>query len=121
MQHYRYYLIWSMPSLRFLDYERVRAIDRTQAKELFGTAQEPTELAAKIRGTKSKTVDSNMVNGRSSTSKKTFRAVLSESEKKRLQELLQNAKTMAEIDRIEKDLAEGRIPHGVADMDRMTT
>lgn len=82
---------------------------------------EPTELAAKLRGVKSRRFEAGKVNGQVGAGGKTFRAVLSESEKKRVQELLQNAKSMAEIDRIEKDLAEGRIPHGVADADRMVS
>lgn len=116
-------MIWSIPSLRFLDYRRVKASERDEATELFGSIQEPTELAIRIKGVQSKTVDTAMTNGRSATtsSGKLFRAVLSDSEKKRVQEMLQNAKSMAEIDRIEKDLAEGRIPKGAADADRAGT
>lgn len=117
-------MIWSIPSLRFLDYRRVRELERSEAKELFGTFNEPTELVAKIRGVKSKTFDAAAtVNGRvaSGSGGKSFRAVLSETEKKRVQEMLQNAKSMAEIDRIEKDLAEGRVPRGAADAERMNT
>lgn len=117
-------MIWSIPSLRFLDYERVRDQERQGAKELFGTFEEPTELAAKIRGVKSKTFDANSAtNGKSGPTSggKAFRAVLSDNEKKRVQKLLQNAKSMAEIDRIEKDLAEGRVPRGAADADRLTS
>lgn len=123
LQHYRLYLIWSIPSLRFLDYQRVRDVERTQAKELFGTLEAPTELATRIRGVKSKTFDAGVtMNGKAATGGsggKSFRAVLTESEKKRVQQMLQNAKSMAEIDRIEKDLAEGRVPRGAADNDRM--
>lgn len=116
-------MIWSIASLRYLDYNRVRDAERDAATELFGTAAEPTELAAKIRGVKSRVVDGAATNGRVPQREgggKAFRAVLSESEKKRVQEMLQNAKSMAEIDRIEKDLAEGRIPKGAADADRVT-
>lgn len=114
-------MIWSFSNLRFLDYQKVREVERTQANELFGTAEEPTELAAKIRGVKSRTFDAGKVNGQSGAGGKTFRAVLSDTERKRVQELLQNAKSMAEIDRIEKDLSEGRVPPGVADADRMVS
>lgn len=118
-------MIWSIPSLRYLDYRRVRDSEREAATELFGTVAEPTELVGKIRGVKSKIADSGVAtNGRVAQRDgggKAFRAVLSETEKKRVQEMLQNAKSMAEIDRIEKDLAEGRIPKGAADADRMTS
>lgn len=116
-------MIWSIPSLRFLDYQRVREVEREQAQELFGTLEEPNELATKIRGVKSKTFDvgGTTTNGKTAGGGgggKSFRAVLTESEKKRVQQMLQNAKSMAEIDRIEKDLAEGRVPRGAADADR---
>lgn len=123
-QHYKLYIIWSIPSLRFLDYQRVRDLERDEAKELFGTIKEPSELALKVRGVKSKAVDAGAAtNGRapSASSGKAFRAVLTDKEKKRVQEMLQNAKSMAEIDRIEKDLAEGRVPRGAADADRMVS
>ncbi len=123
-QHYRLYMIWSIPSLRFLDYQRVRDLERKEGKELFGTLTEPSELALKIRGVKSKTFDTSAAtNGRVPTNSggKAFRAVLTDTEKKRVQQMLQNAKSMAEIDRIEKDLAEGRVPKGAADVDRMAS
>lgn len=119
-------MIWAIPSLRYLDYERVRDLERKEAKELFGTLAEPSELALSIRGVKSRAVDAGVTtNGRVQSSGggsgKAFRAVLTDSEKKRVQEMLQNAKSMAEIDRIEKDLAEGRVPRGAADTDRMAS
>jgi len=124
LQHYKLYMIWSIPSLRFLDYQRVRDLERDEAKELFGTLKEPSELALKVRGVKTKTFDAGATtNGRvpTATGGKAFRAVLTDTEKKRVQEMLQNAKSMAEIDRIEKDLAEGRVPRGAADADRMVS
>lgn len=123
-EHYRSYMIWSIPSLRFLDYRRIRDVERNEAKELFGTINEPTPLAAQVRGVKRKTFDASIAtNSRvpAGSGGKAFRAVLTETEKMRVQELLQNAKSMAEIDRIEKDLAEGRIPKGAADADRMAS
>lgn len=103
-------------------------MERTQANELFGTAEEPSELAAKIGGVKSKTFEAGATtNGKVGGGSgeggggKSFRAVLTDSERKRVQQMLQNAKSMAEIDRIEKDLAEGRVPKGAADVDRTNT
>jgi len=119
-EHYRLYLIWLIPSLRFLDFQKVRDVERTQASELFGTAEEPSELAAKIKGVKSRTFDVSgpSVNGRAAAGDKAVRTQLTDSEKKRVQEMIKNAKSFAEITRIEKDLAEGRIPAGAADADR---
>lgn len=41
---------------------------------------------------------------------KTYRVKLTEKEKKRVEKLIRNAKSLQEIARLEKDLAEGRIP-----------
>lgn len=101
----------------------MREAEREQARELFGTADAPTELAAKIKGVKSRTFDvaGTGVNGKAEGARKGVRTQLTETEKKRVQELIKNAKSLAEITRIEKDLAEGRIPAGAADADRMVS
>jgi len=122
-EDYRLYLIWSIPSLRFLDFQRVRQAEREQAQELFGTAEAPSELAAKIKGVKTRAFDvprAGAVNGKAET-RKSVRTQLTETEKKRVQEMIKNAKSLSEITRIEKDLAEGRIPAGAADADRMVS
>ncbi|KAI1615037.1 U2 small nuclear ribonucleoprotein A [Exophiala viscosa] len=121
-EHYRLYLIWSMPSVRFLDYQKVKRAERQQANDLFGTADAPTELAAKIKGTKTRSFEVGAgVNGTAEGKRKGVRTQLTETEKKRVQEMIKNAKSLAEITRIEKDLAEGRIPAGAADADRMVS
>jgi U2 small nuclear ribonucleoprotein A' len=123
LQHYRSYLIWLIPSIRFLDFRRVKDVEREQAKALLGTADAPTELASKIKGVKSRTFDpsSTDVNGKAAIPRKGVRTKLTEAEKKRVERLIQNAKSFQEIERIEKDLAEGRIPAGAADVDRMVS
>ena len=97
--------------------------ERKQVKELFGTVEEPTELASKIRGVKSRTFDVSAagVNGKAAASQKGVRTRLTESEKKRVERMIQNAKSFQEIERIEKDLADGKIPAGAADADRMAS
>lgn len=127
VQHYRHYFIWSIPSLRFLDFQRVREVEREKAKELFGTPEEPTELASKIKGIKTRSFDvgggaAGAANGKDdSGARNGVRTQLTDSEKKRVQEMIKNAKSLADITRIEKDLAEGRIPAGAADADRMVS
>ena len=124
-EHYRTYTIWLCPSLRFLDFQKVKNAERESATELFGTLVEPTELAAKIRGVKTKTFDANAgaasTNGRTSGGK-AIRTKLTDTETARLKEFLNSRKlTLDDYARIEKDLAEGRIPRGVADADRMVS
>jgi len=122
-EHYRLYLIWAIPSIRFLDFHKVKDVERQQAKDLFGTAEQPSELAAKIKGVKSRTFDvsASGANGKAAAPQKGVRTRLTESEKKRVEKMIQNAKSFQEIERIEKDLAEGRIPAGAADSDRMVS
>lgn len=76
-------------------------------------------MASKIMGVKSRTFEvPSAANGRPLTEKK-MRIKLTDAEKKRVQEMIRNAKSMQEISRIERDLNEGRIPAGAADADRM--
>lgn len=49
VQNYRYWIIWRCPTVRFLDYQKVKDVEREKATELLGTAQEPSALASKVR------------------------------------------------------------------------
>ncbi|MDI1486403.1 MAG: U2 snRNP complex subunit [Ramalina farinacea] len=118
-QHYRPYLIWRCPTVRFLDYRRVRDAERQKSRELFGTVDEPSALASKIMGIKSRTFDVpssalGNVNGvtAASSTDRVSRVKLTEKEKKRVEGLIRNAKSLQEIARLEKELNEGRIPGG---------
>jgi hypothetical protein len=46
--NYRYWVIWRCPTVRYLDFAKVRDVERKKANELFGTAEEPTDLASKV-------------------------------------------------------------------------
>ena len=118
--------------MRFFDYQKVKDAERKKATELFGSAAEPSALASKvgsihllkssfsstltwlreqIMGIKSKTFDvpstDAAINGG-----KNYRVKLTEKEKKRVEELIRNAKSLQEITKLEKELNEGRIPGG---------
>lgn len=47
-QHYRSWILWRCPTVRFLDYQKVKDAEREAAKELFGTIEAPTALASKV-------------------------------------------------------------------------
>ncbi len=47
-QHYRNWVIWRCPSVRFFDYRKVKDAEREKAKELFGTTSKPSALASKV-------------------------------------------------------------------------
>lgn len=121
-EHYRYWVVWRCPTVRFLDYQKVKDAEREQAKELFGTAEEPTELASTIMGTKSKTFDitasaSNAAAGTSAS--RLSRLKLTDKERKKLQEMIKKADSLEEIIRLEKALNEGRLPPGIMADDAM--
>ncbi|KAF2794462.1 L domain-like protein [Melanomma pulvis-pyrius CBS 109.77] len=48
-ENYRYWVIWHCPSVRFLDFAKVRESERIKAKELFGSAEESTALATRAQ------------------------------------------------------------------------
>ncbi|MCJ1335362.1 U2 snRNP complex subunit [Bachmanniomyces sp. S44760] len=115
-EHYRHWIIWRCPSIRFLDYQKVKDAEREKAIELFGTVKEPSALASKIMGIKSRTFDVPGVSGSeingARPGDKAYRVKLTEKEKKKVEELIRNAKSLQEISRLEKELNEGRIPGG---------
>ncbi|OTA58310.1 L domain-like protein [Hypoxylon sp. EC38] len=121
-EHYRYWVLWRCPAVRFLDFEKVKLAERQQAATLFGSAEEPTELASKIMGIKSKAFDSSLSsNGGPSGALPTrmSRIKLTEKEKKRLQDMIKKATSLDEITRLEAMLREGRMPPGVHLNDEM--
>lgn len=61
-------------------------------------------------GIKSKTFDVPSINGVASTSSKNIRVKLTDEERKKVEELIKNAKSLQDIIRLEKELNEGRIP-----------
>lgn len=126
--------------MRFLDYQKVKQAEREKATELFGTAEEPTELASKvgkppheslfaicalsedirqIKGIKSQTFNVSTSNGEVTSGSKMKRLKLTDKEKQRLQERIKKASSLEEIIRLEKELEEGRLPAGILGDDAM--
>ncbi len=66
-------------------------------------------------GVKSKTFDIPAANGAAPTSSKNYRVKLTDKERKRVEELIKNAKSLQDIIRLEKELNEGRVPGGAQD------
>lgn len=112
-EYYRYWILWRCPNVRFLDYKKVKLAEREKAAELFGSAKEPSALASKIMGVKSRTFDVPSANGTSiSSSSKNYRVKLTDKERKKVEEMIKNAKSLQDIIRLEKELNEGRVPAG---------
>lgn len=101
--------------MRFLDYQKVKDVEREKAKELFGTEKEPSPLASKIMGIKSRTFNIPTGGADRAPTEKTTRVQLTDKEKKRVEKMIREAKSLQEISRLEKELNEGRIPGGVTD------
>jgi U2 small nuclear ribonucleoprotein A' len=71
-------------------------------------------------GVKSRTFDIPAANGASAPSaSKSYRVKLTEKERKKVEELIKNAKSLQDIIRLEKELNEGRVPAGAQDADMM--
>ncbi|BFZ59619.1 U2 snRNP complex subunit [Saitoella coloradoensis] len=108
--HYRSWIIWRCPSVRILDFQRVKDKERARAKGLFSTASgEPTPLAASIMGVKSRVFE---VGGSDVTGGEKAAAPLrlTEEERKRIEEAIKSASSLEEVTRLERALREGRIP-----------
>ncbi|KAL2133315.1 hypothetical protein VTI74DRAFT_2545 [Chaetomium olivicolor] len=119
-ENYRYWVLWRCPTVRFLDYQKVKDAERNKAKELFGSAEAPTELASRIMGIKSKTFDVGAANGSAAgQASKLSRLKLTDKERKKLQEMIKKADSLEEIIRLEKALNEGRLPPGIMVGDEM--
>ncbi|KAI5362899.1 Putative U2 small nuclear ribonucleoprotein A' [Septoria linicola] len=117
-ENYRYWVLWRCPQVRFLDFQKVKDAERKKAKELFGTSDAPTELAQSILATRSSRTGTfgGSAPAANGTGKK---VVITEEEKKKFQLLVQRAKTLAEVQKLEKMFNEGRLPTGVMDGEAM--
>ncbi|CDK26455.1 unnamed protein product [Kuraishia capsulata CBS 1993] len=105
-QNYRSWLIWRIPSLKVLDFEKVKDREREVAKALFGTHDEPTKLANELTKIKATTA------GPESKENKQIDLMITKltpEARAKLEEDLKKATTLAEIDRIETALKTGRL------------
>ncbi|KAK9314015.1 leucine-rich repeat-domain-containing protein [Lipomyces starkeyi] len=100
-EHYRSWVIWRLPSVRVLDYEKVRQVERQDASKLFGTFDDPTPLATKLSTTvaKARTFEVEGTNGNEAN-----RAKLTATDRERIMEQLRNAKSLSEIEHLEQTL-----------------
>ncbi|EME78393.1 uncharacterized protein MYCFIDRAFT_205019 [Pseudocercospora fijiensis CIRAD86] len=103
-ENYRYWLIWNCPQIRFLDFVKVKDAEREKGKELFGTHDEPSNLAKSIAAVKS---SNGLFNAPTATTGS--RMKYTEEEKKKFQAMVQKAQTLADIQKLEKAFNEGRL------------
>nr|CAG8464655.1 12429_t:CDS:2 [Entrophospora candida]CAG8474398.1 14186_t:CDS:2 [Entrophospora candida] len=114
-QWYRSWVIWKIPSVRVIDFKRVRDMERKEAKKLFETTKgEPTTLAKSISET---TIEpgEGVVSSATTTNinlpKSNLPTIgMSTEEQAQIKEAIRNAKTLEEVARLEKLLQSGHIP-----------
>jgi len=117
-QNYRYYVLYLTPSLRFLDFQKVKDSERTKAEELFGTHDAPSELTRTILASRANGAFGGapvLTNGADKFTNHNW----SPAERMRYDTLIRNVKSLAEITRLEKMRAEGRVPPGIGDSEVM--
>ncbi len=118
-------LILQIPSLRTIDFKRIKDAERASSLSLFLDSETslPTKLALQLMSES----NSSSTNGLSSTrSKQTTLTngkgegggaggkgrLMSEEEKKKVKEAIMSAKSVEEMRRLERMLSEGRVPEG---------
>ena len=115
-------MLWRCPSIRFLDFQKVKDAERAKGRELFGaTTSEPTDLAKSSMAVRSNKASSAFTSGGAAATNGTSnkKVKLTDDEKARYKKLVEKAKTLAEVQRLEKLYNEGRLPPGVMDGEEM--
>jgi len=108
---YRLWIVWLCPSIRYLDYVKVKDSERTRAKEVFGKCWEDMSDYAKevLKQGTGKRVLGLDTDGEQ-PARKRVKLQLSDEEKTKIQNMIRNATSLKEIERLEKMITEGRIP-----------
>ncbi|KAG7843195.1 hypothetical protein KL942_000291 [Ogataea angusta] len=103
-KYYREFIVWLVPGLTVLDFERVKPQLKKSAEELLGTFDQPTTLALKLLDNKELEPLKELI---STTTQQSIR--LTEEERSKLEADLMNATSLDEIERIELALKPGYI------------
>ncbi|KAG0346419.1 U2 snRNP complex subunit [Podila humilis] len=109
-KYYRSWIIWKIPSVRVLDFDRVRKVERDEAKKLFvGKSGGPSALADSIAATKSATFEPG--EGVPLPLKSNVPTLtMTKEDQDTIKAALAKATTLEEITRLERALKEGKIP-----------
>ena len=117
MPNYRFYVIYRLPFLRILDFKKVKAHERDEAKRIFeGTTGKRLIDAIQNKPSDDSTnleeIDGETVEDETKLHKRA-KLGLSESEISRIQEAIRNAKSLDEVTRLERILKQGYIPEDI--------
>lgn len=110
--NYRVQMVWLIPSLRVLDFKKVKADERLRGIELFGTKESPSELGHSLLQTVFEDLDADSaaanlerkVLGQEEREMKVVVQRLSDDERVKLIKQLNSASTLEEIQKVEAAL-----------------
>lgn len=114
-KHYRLYVIFKIPSLRVLDFQRIRLKEREQAAKLF-KGKKGQQLASEV-GKRSKT----FVPGEKLPDKQTAAGGPSKEDIDAIKRAVANATTLEEVERLNQMLRSGQIPSSKGDKSAQPT
>lgn len=103
-------MIWRVPTVRFLDYQKVKEVDRIEAKGLFGTEGDPSHLAKSILHQRSQ--DVRMADAFSATNGRSAQSdllAMTDEQREQVKQRIRSARTLDEAMKLEAALREGRI------------
>lgn len=115
-KHYRDFVVWKLPQVRVLDYQRIRDKERALAKELMETEDgKPSALAAGLLRTAAASamqVDGDVAVGNAKTFEPgrlngSSRRLLTQEERKAIEDAIENSESLEEIRRLEEQLRMG--------------
>ncbi|XP_018026653.1 U2 small nuclear ribonucleoprotein A' [Hyalella azteca] len=110
-EHYRAYVIHKVPQLRVLDFRRIRQRERDAAKKLF-KSKSGKELVKAVNRSKAAAAASanTFTPGEGLPQNKNKAQGLSEEEQQAIREAINQARSMEEVEKLQKMLKAGKIP-----------
>lgn len=109
-ENYRLFVIWLIPQLKVLDFQKIKDQERSKGHELFGESlEEPTDLALKILKENAHLQNTVDLEDKDEAQIKDVLKKLTQEDREKLKEELKTATSLAEIDRIETALKSGYI------------
>jgi len=96
-KHYRLYIIFKLPSVKVLDFQKVKSKERAEAAKLFDN-EAGAQLVSTISQMKAVPTTSVTV------------PALTEEQKQKIQEMIGKASTSEEIQRLDRALRSGKVP-----------
>jgi U2 small nuclear ribonucleoprotein A' len=120
-QHYRLYTIHKIPSLKVLDFQKIKDAERAKARRLAmssaGAALEgDVQIEAREAAKNEKDDDENVntfIPGQGQSAKESFVVNFTKEQKIEIKNMIANAHSPAEIERIEKCVKRGEFPGAV--------